>query len=169
MSMQMDVAPVSVYQLNRNKPKASKLRPRERKFVQGLSDGLLPVEAVKQSYNPTTEKSARTMAGKLLKRERIIAVLDDIGLTDEALGKKYKSLLKAKKTVVSKDHGVLKVPDNEVQLNTARTISRIRGHFSDDEKGIDAEPLIISLVEFKGNKFLIQKKDDNQTDITDQK
>ena len=93
------------------------------------------------AYDTDDEKSASVIAsenGKRLRRPIELA-LERVGLTDDFIAKKIKSLTEAQRTQVLRDNGEVKIikhEDNTTQLQATRLAAQLRDSFPSEKVDI---------------------------------
>lgn len=102
-------------------------------------------EAAARTYNVNNRNTARSIAAENLAKPAIeksmAQLLDEAGLTDEALAKKHKQLLNAEKYMVKGDK-VIKAPDNTAQNKSLETAYKIKSKFPAEKLDVNENKTI---------------------------
>lgn len=104
-------------------------------------------ESYKKAYPKVKDISAQIGANRLIKNEdvqgRLAEILEAKGLGVENLARKHKNLINAKKVMVVKGE-MVKVPDNNVQIDALKVGYKLHGVLDRHETNVDQRSVTIN-------------------------
>jgi hypothetical protein len=108
--------------------------PAEAKVIAAMADGVDPVVAVNAAGYTMSDKNSKTLATELWRRHvtangSMMEAMAEEGINPSFVAKKFKQLLEAQNTVVSK-HGIVEVNDNTTQIKALDMVMKTTGAYA---------------------------------------
>lgn len=111
---------------------------KERKFVKTYLQTGNAKEAIKAAYNVSSDKSARAMVSETLSKLALTDIMDNMGLTDEALVGCLKDGLYNSKKIIGTPDNFIEVDDKATQHRYLNTAFQLKDKFPKDRIGLEA-------------------------------